>query len=45
MQKQGIPLGVDWAIVRWHLEGMYGEVEDGEDEEGRATITVRCHSS
>lgn len=40
VQKQTIPLGVDWSVVRWHLEGMYGEVEDGKDEEGRDCLTV-----
>lgn len=40
MQKQGIPIGVDWSVVRWYLEGMYGEVEDGVDEEGRPTLSV-----
>lgn len=39
-QKQSIALGVDWAVVRWYLEGMYGEVEESEDE-GRAAMTVR----
>ncbi|TXT04239.1 hypothetical protein VHUM_04237 [Vanrija humicola] len=40
VQKQSLPIGVDWSVVRWYLEGMYGEVEDGKDEEGRETITV-----
>jgi len=39
-QKQTIPISVDWSIVRWHLEGMYGEVEEGEDEAGRRVFTV-----
>ncbi|WWD16619.1 endoribonuclease YSH1 [Kwoniella shandongensis] len=40
VQKQSIPIGVDWSVVRWHLEGMYGEVEEGQDEKGRATLTI-----
>lgn len=28
-QKQNLRLNVSWEIVRWHLEGMYGEVEEG----------------
>jgi cleavage and polyadenylation specificity factor subunit 3 len=39
-QKMSIPIGVDWSVVRWHLEGMYGEVEEGTDEEGRPSLTV-----
>jgi cleavage and polyadenylation specificity factor subunit 3 len=39
LQKQSIALSVDWAVVRWYLEGMYGEVEEGEDE-GRPAMTV-----
>lgn len=35
-QKQSVAIGVDWAVVRWHLEGMYGEVE-GDD-----VLTVSC---
>ena len=39
-QKQSIAISVDWSVVRWHLEGMYGEVEDGE-EDGLPSLTVR----
>ena len=45
VQKQSIPIGVDWGVVRWYLEGMYGEVEDGVDEQGRETLTVSCTSN
>jgi cleavage and polyadenylation specificity factor subunit 3 len=38
-QKQTIPISVDWSVVRWHLEGMYGEVEES-IAEGRNTFTV-----
>ncbi|OCF74850.1 endoribonuclease YSH1 [Kwoniella mangroviensis CBS 8886] len=40
VQKQSIPIGVDWSVIRWHLEGMYGEVEEGMDEEGRPSFTI-----
>jgi hypothetical protein len=40
VQRQSIPIGVDWSVVRWHLEGMYGEVEEGMDEESRPSLTV-----
>jgi cleavage and polyadenylation specificity factor subunit 3 len=40
VQKQSIPIGVDWSVVRWHLEGMYGEIEEGTDDEERQNITV-----
>ncbi|KAF8135737.1 beta-lactamase-like protein, partial [Boletus edulis] len=33
-QRQRIVLGVGWDLVRWHLEGMYGSVEDGLDKNG-----------
>lgn len=39
-QRQTIPIGVDWSVVRWYLEGMYGEAEEGVDQEGRQTLTV-----
>jgi cleavage and polyadenylation specificity factor subunit 3 len=39
VQKQSIPMSVDWSVVRWHLEGMYGEVEESEDD-GRSVMTV-----
>lgn len=40
IQRQSIPISVDWSVIRWHLEGMYGEVEDGQDSEGRPSFTV-----
>ena len=39
-QRKTIPIGVDWSVVQWYLEGMYGEAEDGVDAEGRRTSTV-----
>ncbi|KAK8861462.1 endoribonuclease YSH1 [Kwoniella newhampshirensis] len=40
VQKQSVPIGVDWSVVRWHLEGMYGEVGEGVDEHSRATLEI-----
>ncbi|KAJ7181630.1 beta-lactamase-like protein [Mycena crocata] len=39
-QRQKITLGVRWQLVRWHLEGMFGRVEEGEDKEGIPTMRV-----
>ncbi|KAF8441526.1 beta-lactamase-like protein [Boletus edulis BED1] len=39
-QRQRIVLGVGWDLVRWHLEGMYGSVEDGLDKNGVPTMRV-----
>lgn len=39
-QRQRIPLGVGWDLVRWHLEGMFGKVEDGFDKDGVRTLRV-----
>ena len=37
-------LGVGWDLVRWHLEGMYGKVEEGYDKDGVPTMRVRLSS-
>ncbi|KAK7472525.1 endoribonuclease ysh1 [Stygiomarasmius scandens] len=39
-QKQKIALGVSWELVRWHLEGMYGSVEEGVDKDNVPTMRV-----
>lgn len=39
-QRQKIALGVGWGLVRWHLEGMYGHIEEGQDQDGIPTIRV-----
>ncbi|KAN0090862.1 Beta-lactamase-like protein [Tylopilus felleus] len=33
-QRQRVVLGVGWDLVRWHLVGMYGSVEEGQDKDG-----------
>ena len=39
-QRQKIALGVGWDLVKWHLEGMYGRVEEGLDNAGNVTMRV-----
>jgi cleavage and polyadenylation specificity factor subunit 3 len=39
-QRQKIVLGVGWELVRWHLEGMFGSVEEGLDKDGVHTMRV-----
>jgi cleavage and polyadenylation specificity factor subunit 3 len=39
-QRQKIGLGVGWELVRWHLEGMYGTVEEGMDSDGVPILRV-----
>ncbi|KAK0442700.1 Metallo-hydrolase/oxidoreductase [Desarmillaria tabescens] len=39
-QRQKIALGVRWELVRWHLEGMYGHVEEGFDKDGVLTMRI-----
>jgi len=39
-QRQRIVLGVGWNLVKWHLEGMYGSVEEGLDKDGVPAMRV-----
>ncbi|KAI0371177.1 mRNA 3'-end-processing protein YSH1 [Pilatotrama ljubarskyi] len=39
-QRQKVALGVGWDLVRWHLEGMFGSVEEGVDKDGVLTMRV-----
>ncbi|KAI8994023.1 mRNA 3'-end-processing protein YSH1 [Trametes punicea] len=39
-QRQKVALGVGWDLVRWHLEGMFGHVEEGVDKDGVLTMRV-----
>ncbi|KAI0745519.1 Metallo-hydrolase oxidoreductase [Earliella scabrosa] len=39
-QRQKVALGVGWDLVRWHLEGMFGQVEEGLDSDGVPTMRV-----
>jgi cleavage and polyadenylation specificity factor subunit 3 len=40
-QRQRVVLGVGWDLVRWHLEGMFGKVDEGMDKDGVPTMRVR----
>lgn len=40
LQRQRIALHVGWEMVRWHIEGMFGRVVEGEDVEGFKTLRV-----
>lgn len=39
-QRQKIALNVGWELVRWHLEGMYGKIEEGVDKDAVPTMRV-----
>ncbi|KAJ7175294.1 beta-lactamase-like protein [Mycena filopes] len=39
-QRQKVVLGVRWELVRWHLEGMFGSVEEGNDGDGNPTMRI-----
>ncbi|KAF9793222.1 beta-lactamase-like protein [Thelephora terrestris] len=39
-QRQKLVLGVGWELVRWHLEGMFGRVEEGCDADGVPIMRV-----
>ncbi|PIL34241.1 hypothetical protein GSI_03952 [Ganoderma sinense ZZ0214-1] len=39
-QRQKVALGVGWDLVRWHLEGMFGQIEEGLDKDGIPTMRV-----
>jgi len=40
VQRQRIVLGVGWYLVKWHLEGMFGGVEERRDKDGIPTMRV-----
>lgn len=40
VQKMNVYLGVELELVKWHLEGMYGSVQEGVDDEGRKVLRV-----
>jgi cleavage and polyadenylation specificity factor subunit 3 len=43
VQRQKIVLGVGWHLVKWHLEGMFGSVEEGLDKDGIPTMRVSTY--
>lgn len=40
-QRQRVRIGVGWEVVRWHLEGMYGEVEEDVVDERPVFVVSR----
>lgn len=40
MQRQRMTISVTWDLVRWHLRGMYGRIEEGRDAESVPTMRV-----
>ncbi|KAK4684726.1 cleavage and polyadenylation specificity factor subunit 3, partial [Tremellales sp. Uapishka_1] len=40
LQKMSLGIAVDWSVVRWHLEGMFGEVDEGVNEDGQTTAMI-----
>ena len=41
-QRQKVAIGVGWRLVQWHLEGMFGSVEEGADKDDIPTMRVSC---
>lgn len=39
-QRQSIVLNIGWDLLRWHLEGLFGRVEDGFDSNQVPTLRV-----
>lgn len=40
VQRQRVALNVGWDMARWHLEGMYGSVQEGVDLENCRTMRI-----
>lgn len=40
MQRQRMTVAVTWDLVRWHLTGMYGKIQQGVDAEGVPTMRI-----
>lgn len=40
VQRQRVALNVGWELARWHLEGMYGRVDEGVDEQGYRCMRI-----
>lgn len=38
VQRQKIALEVGWELIKWHLEGMFGEVVEGVDKDGKTPV-------
>ncbi|EIM20151.1 Metallo-hydrolase/oxidoreductase [Wallemia mellicola CBS 633.66] len=40
IQQQKVNIGVSWELIRWHLEGMYGSINEGIDNDGVPTMRI-----
>ena len=40
VQSQMVPISVGIELVRWHLEGMFGKIEEGVDDDGVRILRV-----
>ncbi|KAJ1027608.1 hypothetical protein NDA18_003608 [Ustilago nuda] len=41
VQRQRVALAVSWDMVRWHLQGMYGRLQEGVDaDQGLRTLRI-----
>ena len=40
-QRQRVAIGCGFELVKWHLQGMFGTVDDVVDEGGKRTLRVR----
>lgn len=40
MQRQRMTISVTWDLVRWHLTGMYGKIQEGVDGDQVPTMRV-----
>ncbi|KAK4047153.1 endoribonuclease ysh1 [Microbotryomycetes sp. JL201] len=40
LQRQRMVVSVTWDLVRWHLQGMYGKIQEGRDGEGQPTMRI-----
>ncbi|GAA5893867.1 cleavage polyadenylation factor subunit YSH1 [Sporobolomyces salmoneus] len=40
LQRQRVKLSVSWDLVRWHLQGMYGKIVEGRDQDKVPTMRI-----
>ncbi|KAF7296571.1 hypothetical protein HMN09_01064200 [Mycena chlorophos] len=40
-QRQKVAIGVKWELIRWHLEGLFGAVEEGRDHDEQGVAVIR----
>jgi cleavage and polyadenylation specificity factor subunit 3 len=39
-ERQNIQVDVSWELIKWHLEGMFGSIEEGADKDGTVVMRV-----